>query len=141
MRIDILSCNPRTYSTGRLKEAALRRGHKVHVRNTLKYSIFTESGRPSLSYAGKELRPVQAVIPRIGASITFFGTAVVRQFEQMGVFTLNTSHAITISRDKLRSTQVLSRHNIGMPPTAFVRDKAQILAAIERRFVWWGREL
>lgn len=132
MRIDILSCNPKTYSTGRLKEAALRRGHKVHVRNTLKYSIFTESGRPSLYYSGKELRPVEAVIPRIGASITFFGTAVVRQFEQMGVFTLNTSHAITISRDKLRSTQVLSRHNIGMPPTAFVRDKTQILAAIER---------
>ncbi|MCB9705274.1 MAG: RimK family alpha-L-glutamate ligase [Myxococcales bacterium] len=132
MRIGILSCSPNAYSTERLRVACERRGHKCKVLNTLRFSIFTESGRPALAYGNKEPKRLDAVIPRIGASITFFGTAVVRHFEQMGVFTLNTSHAISIARDKLRSTQVLSRHAIGMPPTAFVREKSAVLPAIER---------
>jgi ribosomal protein S6--L-glutamate ligase len=102
------------------------------VLDTLRFSISVEQESPSLKLAGKPLRHYDAVIPRIGASITHFGTAVVRQFEQMGTFTLNTSHAISISRDKLRSLQVLSRHDIGMPATAFVRDKHDVLPAIEQ---------
>lgn len=122
----------KAYSTRRLREAALSRGHKVKVLNTLKFSIDVEQGRPHLFFRGKELSTYDAVLPRIGASITYFGTAVVRQFEQMGVFSANSSHGITNSRDKLRSLQVLSRHSIGIPKTTFVRDKKDVLPAIQR---------
>jgi ribosomal protein S6--L-glutamate ligase len=132
MKIAILSRGPRLYSTGRLKHAALDRGHEVRVLNPLRFSILVEQGKPALYYKGRKLSLYEAVIPRIGASVTFFGTAVVRQFEQMGVFTLNSSHAISVSRDKLRSLQVLSRHNIGLVPTAFVRDKDGVLGAIRQ---------
>ena len=132
MRIVILSREPRNYSTRRLKEAAKSRGHQADVLDTLKFSIHVEEERPLLFYKSKLLRHYDAVIPRIGASITFYGTAVVRQFEQMGVFTLNASHAISTSRDKLRSLQILSRHDIGIPQSAFVRDKADVLPAIEQ---------
>ena len=132
MKIAILSRGPSLYSTRRLKEAALGKGHDIRVLNTLRFSIQVEQGKPALFYRGQKLSHYDGVIPRIGASITFFGTAVVRQFEQMGVFTLNSSHAISVSRDKLRSLQVLSRHNIGLAPTAFVRDKSGVLAAIRR---------
>ena len=132
MKIAILSRGPRLYSTRRLKEAALARGHEVRVLNPLRFSMLVEQGKPALYYKGRELSAYDAVVPRIGASITFFGTAVVRQFEQMGVFTLNSSHAISVSRDKLRSLQVLSRHNIGLVPTAFVRDKQGVLGAIRQ---------
>ncbi len=133
MKIAILSRNPRAYSTGRLREACVRRGHQVKVLNTLRFSMLVEMGEPDLFYRSKRLSRYDAVIPRIGASITHYGTAVVRQFEQMGVFTLNSSQAITVSRDKLRSSQVLSRHpQIGIPPTAFVRDRAGVLPAIEQ---------
>lgn len=132
MRIAILSRGPNLYSTRRLKQAAVARGHEVRILNPLRFSILVEKGRPALYYKGKRLSHYDAVIPRIGASVTFFGTAVVRQFEQMGVFTLNTSHAITVSRDKLRSLQVLSRHNIGLAPTAFVRDKDGVDGAIRQ---------
>ncbi len=132
MKMAILSRSPRAYSTRRLREAALARGHKVKVLNTLRFAMGLEQGKPDLFWRNKELSHYDAVIPRIGASITMFGTAVVRQFEQMGVFTLNSSTAISVSRDKLRSTQILSRHNIGIPPTAFVRDRASVLGAIER---------
>lgn len=131
MKIAILSREEKSYSTRRLVEAAKRRGHEVSVMDTLRFAIMIERNRPKLYYSGRRVRDVDAIIPRIGASITFFGTAIVRQFEQMGVFTLNPSHAITISRDKLRSLQVLSRHDIGMPPTAFVRDKHALLEVIE----------
>ncbi len=132
MRIAILSRGPSLYSTKRLKEACAARGHEAKVLNTLSFSIEVEQGEPSLYYRSKRLRDYDAVIPRIGASVTFFGTAVVRQFEQMGTFCVNPSHAISVSRDKLRALQVLSRHRIGIPKTLFVRDTSEILPGIER---------
>ena len=100
--------------------------------DTLKFSIDLEAGTPDLYYRGKPLSHYDAVLPRIGASITYFGTAVVRQFEQMDVFTANGSTGIGNSRDKLRCMQILSRHQIGMPQTTFVRNKSDVLPAIER---------
>jgi ribosomal protein S6--L-glutamate ligase len=132
MKIAILSRGPKLYSTTRLKEAAQRRGHEVRVVDTLKFSMVVEQNRPGLLYRGRPLSGYDAIVPRIGASITFYGTAVVRQFEQMGVITLASSHAISVARDKLRSIQVLSRHNIGIPPTVFVRRSTQIATALER---------
>jgi ribosomal protein S6--L-glutamate ligase len=132
MKIAILSRGPRLYSTRRLKEAAEMRGHQARVLNPLSCSIEVAHGSPRLYYKNKKLSSYDAVIPRIGASITFFGTAVLRQFEQMGVFCVNPSHAITVSRDKLRALQVLSRHKIGIPTTLFVRHVSEILPGIER---------
>lgn len=132
MKLAILSCNPKSYSTRRLREAAEQRGHKVKVLNTLKFAIDLEEGSPNLYFRQKELSQYDAVLPRIGASITYFGTAVVRQFEQMDVFCANTSASISNSRDKLRSLQILSRHQIGIPKTTFIRDKKDVMPAIER---------
>jgi ribosomal protein S6--L-glutamate ligase len=132
MKLAILSCGPKSYSTRRLVEAAKGRGHEVRVLNTLKFSIDLEEGDPNLYYRGKLLSSYDAVLPRIGASITYFGTAVVRQFEQMDVFCANGAPGIVNSRDKLRSLQILSRHKIGIPSTTFVRDKRDVLPAIER---------
>lgn len=132
MKLAILSRSPELYSTRRLKEACRSRGHTVKVLNTLQFSMLIEQGRPKLFYNNKELSRYDAIIPRIGASITFYGAAVVRQFEQIGAFTLNSSQAITVARDKLRSIQILSRHNIGIPPTSFVRERSGVLSAIER---------
>ncbi len=132
MKLALLSCSPRSYSTVRLRSAGERHGFSVKVLNTLKFSIDVRQGSPKLYYRSKRLSTYDAVIPRIGSSITYFGTAVVRQFEQMGVFCQNSSLGITNSRDKLRSSQMLSRHEIGIPPTAFVKDKHDILPAIER---------
>jgi ribosomal protein S6--L-glutamate ligase len=132
MRIAILSRGPQLYSTRRLKEAALARGHEARVLNTLGFSIEVEQGDPRLFYKNRALTNYDAVIPRIGASVTFFGTAVVRQFEQMGVFCVNPSHAISVSRDKLRALQVLSRHRVGIPTTLLVRHADEIIPGIER---------
>ena len=132
MKIAILSRSPKSYSTRRLKEAAVARGHECRVLNTLRFALFVENRRPTLTFRGNPLSDYDAVIPRVGASVTFFGTAVVRQFEQMGVFSLSSSAGISVSRDKLRSMQILSRHDIGMPPTAFVRDDHDVLRAIEK---------
>lgn len=132
MRIAILSRKPKLYSTRRLKEAAQARGHEARVLNTLSCSIEVAHGSPRLYYKNKKLSSYDAVIPRIGASVTFFGTAILRQFEQMGVFCINPSHAISVSRDKLRALQVLSRHKIGIPTTMFVRHVSEILPGIER---------
>jgi ribosomal protein S6--L-glutamate ligase len=132
VKIAILSRGSRLYSTRRLKEAAVARGHDAKVLNTLSFTIEVESGAPRLYYKHKKLSSYDAIVPRIGASITSFGTAVVRQFEQMGVFCLNPSHAISVSRDKLRALQVLSRHRIGLPTTLFVRHTSEILPGIER---------
>lgn len=132
MKLGILSCSPGCYSTRRLKEAALDRGCKVKVLNTLRFGIDLAQGEPDLYYRGKHLSNYDAVLPRIGASITYFGTAVVRQFEQMDVFCANSSNGISNSRDKLRSLQILSRHHIGIPETTFVRDRSDVLPAIER---------
>lgn len=132
MKLAILSCGPRAYSTRRLKEAALERGHDVKVLNTLKFAIDLQRGKPDLHYKQKTLSTYDAVLPRIGASITYYGTAVVRQFQEMDVFCANTAHGILNSRDKLRSLQILSRHHIGIPQTAFVSSKKDVLPAIER---------
>ena len=132
MKLCILSCGPNSYSTKRLKEAALQRGHTVKVLNTLKFAIDLEKGSPDLYFKQKQLSEYDAVLPRIGASITYYGTAVVRQFQQMNVFCANTATGITNSRDKLRFSQILSKHNIGIPRTVFVRDKKDVMSAIER---------
>lgn len=132
MKLAILSCGPKSYSTRRLKEAALQRNHTVKVLNTLKFAIDLEQGAPDLYYRQKRLSYYDAVLPRIGASITYYGTAVVRQFQEMDIFCANPAHGIVSSRDKLRSLQVLSRHYIGIPRTTFVRDKKDVLPAIER---------
>ncbi len=132
MKLGILSCSPNCYSTRRLREAAEQRGHQIKVLNTLKFAIDLRQGSPDLLFQQKHLSHYDAVLPRIGASITYFGTAVVRQFEQMDVFSANSSAGITNSRDKLRSLQILSRHHIGIPETTFVRDKRDVLPAIER---------
>ena len=132
MKLCILSRNNKLYSTRRLREAAISRGHKVRVLNTLKFAISLDRAMPDLFYRGKELSLYDGVIPRIGASITFFGTSVVRQFEQMGVFCANSALGIANSRDKLRSLQILSRFEVGIPTTEFVRDKRDVLPAIER---------
>ncbi len=132
MKIALLTREPNNYSSRRLKEAATARGHKMVGLNVMKMGLQLDDTGPSIVIKGRPLSSYDAVIPRIGSSVTFYGTAVVRQFEQMGVFTLNGSHAIAISRDKLRSLQILSRYKLGMPSTAFVRDRKSILDAINR---------
>jgi ribosomal protein S6--L-glutamate ligase len=132
MKLAILSCAPNAYSTRRFEEAAAQRDHKVKILNTLKFAIDLDRGSPDLYYRQKPLSHYDAVLPRIGASITYYGTAVVRQFQEMDVFCANTSHGIMNSRDKLRSLQILSRHHVGIPRTTFVRDKKDVLPAIAR---------
>jgi ribosomal protein S6--L-glutamate ligase len=132
MKLAILSRSVRAYSTRRLKEAALARGIDAKVLDTLKFAIDLKAGAPDLYFRQKQLSDYDAVLPRIGASITYYGTAVVRQFQEMDVFCANTAHGIANSRDKLRSLQILSRHGIGIPETTFVRDKKDVLPAIER---------
>jgi len=122
MKIAILSRNPKLYSTRRLVEAAQQRGHEVRVLDVLRCYMNITSLRPSIHYKGEDLTGFDAVIPRIGASVTFYGTAVLRQFEMMGVYPLNESVAITRSRDKLRSLQLLARKGIGLPVTGFAHS-------------------
>ena len=131
MRIGILSNNRNLYTTTRLRDAARARGHTVRVLGTYNFALNIKSGRPNLLYKGKELKKFDAVIPRVAASQNFFGTAVIRQFEQMGVYCLNPSYAISVSRDKLRSMQILSRHSIPIPPSAFIFNKSDIEPALE----------
>jgi len=119
MKIAILSRDPKIYSTKRLIEAAEARGHEVRVLDVLRCYMNITSHRPSIHYKGEAIEGIDAVIPRIGASVTFYGTAVLRQFEMMGVYPLNESVAITRSRDKLRAMQLLSRKGIGLPVTGF----------------------
>lgn len=122
MKIAILSRNKNLYSTRRLIEAAEGRGHEVHVFDVLRCYMNITSMRPSIHYKGEELTGFDAVIPRIGASVTFYGTAVLRQFEMMGVYPLAESVAISRSRDKLRSLQLLARKGIGLPVTGFAHS-------------------
>lgn len=119
MKIAILSRRSKLYSTHRLVEEAKKRGHKVKVIDTLRCYMNIASQNSSIHYMGESLTGYDAVIPRIGASVTFYGTAVLRQFEIMGVFAVNGSLAITRSRDKLRCMQTLARKGIGMPNTGF----------------------
>ncbi|MCL4131064.1 UNVERIFIED_CONTAM: hypothetical protein GTU68_006693 [Idotea baltica] len=132
MELGILSRSPDCYSTARLVQAAEKRGHKVKVFDTLKFAIDLREGRPSLYYKQEKVEELDAILPRIGASITYFGTAVVRQFEQLDILSANSSIGITNSRDKLRCLQILSRHNIGIPDTNFVSRKRDVIPAINR---------
>src|SRR5438874_2385165 len=132
MRMVILSRGPDRYSTQALLAAAEKRGHHVRVMDTLQFDIRVSRRNPELFFQGEPLGPVDAVIPRIGASITFFGLAVVRQFEMMGVYCVNESQAIARSRDKLRCLQILSRHDIGLPPTVYTRQAEHVPQCMER---------
>ncbi|MGH6866458.1 MAG: 30S ribosomal protein S6--L-glutamate ligase [Methyloceanibacter sp.] len=125
MKIALLARNPNLYSHRRICEAARARGHEIEVINTLRVSINITSKRPALYYRKRSLEGFDAVIPRIGASVTFYGLAVLRQFEVMGVYPLNESVAIGRSRDKLRCLQLLARRGIGLPTTAFTNDPKQ----------------
>jgi ribosomal protein S6--L-glutamate ligase len=126
MKIAILSRSPSLYSTRRLVESAEIRGHQVAVLDTLHCYMNVNSREPSIHYQGEELYGFDAVIPRIGASITFYGTAVLRQFEMMGVYPVNESVAISRSRDKLRASQLMARKGIGMPVTGFAHSPDDI---------------
>ena len=125
MKIALLARNPQLYSHRRICEAARARGHEIETINTLRVSINITSRRPTLFYRKRRLDDFDAVIPRIGASVTFYGLAVLRQFEVMGVYPLNESVAIGRSRDKLRCLQLLARRGIGLPVTAFTHDSKQ----------------
>jgi ribosomal protein S6--L-glutamate ligase len=126
MKIAILSRNAKLYSTRRLVEAARERGHECIVLDSLRCYMNIASHRPSIHYKGETISGVDAVIPRIGASVTFYGTAVLRQFEMMGVYPLNESVAVSRSRDKLRSLQLLARRGIGLPVTCFAHSPDDI---------------
>lgn len=126
MKIAILSRNSKLYSTRRLIESAKEKGHEVRVLDVLKCYMNITSNKPTIHYKGEVLEGYDAVIPRIGASVTFYGTAVLRQFEMMGVFPLNESVAISRSRDKLRSMQLLARKGIGLPVTGFAHNPDDI---------------
>lgn len=128
MKFAMLARNAKLYSHQRLVEAAEQRGHKIDIINTIRCFIDITSHRPTVHYDGRVIRSgdYDAVIPRIGASITFYGLAVLRQFEMMGVFPLNESVGIGRSRDKLRSLQLLARDGIGLPVTAFAHDAKQV---------------
>lgn len=132
MKLAILSREPKNYSTRRLVEACKSRGHSVQVLDTMKFAIDIEAGEPDLYYKQKRISHFDAILPRVGTSITYFGTAIVRQFQQMDVYCPNTADGILNSRDKLRSFQILSRHKIGIPATTFVKNKEDVLPAIER---------
>jgi ribosomal protein S6--L-glutamate ligase len=131
MKIAILSRGPSLYSTRRLVQAGCERGHDMRVLNPLHVSMTLRSNTPALLYEGRPIETFDFVIPRIGASITFYGMAVVRQFEMMGVLTLNEADAIARSRDKLRCLQLLSRHDIGIPSTVITRRRRDVLPAID----------
>ncbi|MFD0980613.1 30S ribosomal protein S6--L-glutamate ligase [Tropicimonas aquimaris] len=125
MKFALLAQNHTLYSHQRLKEAAEARGHEMHMIKTLRCYMNIASRRPEIYYNGEKLPLYDAVIPRIGASVTFYGTAVLRQFEMQGVYPLNESVAIGRSRDKLRSMQLLARDGIGLPVTTFAHDPKQ----------------
>ncbi len=122
MKICVLSRNPKIYSTHRLVKAAIARGHKVRVINPLRCYMNITSAKPMVHYRDESLNDFNVVIPRIGASITYYGSAILRQFEMMGVYSLNESTSITRSRDKLRCLQILSRSGIGLPVTSYAHS-------------------
>jgi ribosomal protein S6--L-glutamate ligase len=131
MNIVILSRDTKLYSTKRLVEACEVRGHSVRVLDHLKCNLVIEKKHPKVIYKGEELTDVHAIIPRIGASVTFYGTAVVRQFEMMHVFSAVESQALVRSRDKLRSMQILSRAGLGMPKTVFTNYSKDVDKILE----------
>lgn len=131
MKVIVLSRNPNLYSTKRLVEAGEKRKHEMIVVDHTKCDLIIEKKKPQIYYKGKPLTDVDAVIPRIGASVTFYGTAVVRQFEMMKVFTATESQALVRSRDKLRSLQILSRAGLGLPKTAFTNYSKDVKSIIK----------
>lgn len=131
MKIVILSQNPNLYSTKRLIEAGTEKGHEMQIIDHSKCDLIIEKKKPRLIYKGKEIKGIDGVIPRIGSSITFYGTAVVRQFEMMKVFTAVESQALVRSRDKLRSLQILSRAGLGLPKTVFSNYSKNVRTIIE----------
>lgn len=132
MNIKILSRNSQLYSTRRLVEAAKKRKHDVEVIDPLKCDLVIEKRKPNIYYKGNYILDTDAIIPRIGASVTFYGTAVVRQFEMMGAFSTTESEALVRSRDKLRSMQVLSRAKIGLPKTVFTNYSRDVSGVIKQ---------
>jgi len=132
MNIKILSRNKNLYSTQRLMEAGKKRGHDIEVIDHLKCDIIIEKRKPRILYKGEYIQDVDAIIPRIGASVTFYGTAVVRQFEMMGVFSTTDSEALVRSRDKLRSLQILSRSRLGLPKTVFTNYSNEVEGIIKQ---------
>ncbi len=132
MKIAVLSRNNKLYSTRRLVEAALQRGHSVEVIDHTKCYVLIEKGKPSIRYQGKALEHFDAVIPRIGASVTAYGATIVRQFEMMKIFSSAESQGIVRSRDKLRSMQLLSREGVGIPKTAFAAHIREVDDLIEQ---------
>jgi ribosomal protein S6--L-glutamate ligase len=132
MKIAILSRKATLYSTSRLVEACRQREADVRVLDPLQCVVKLSKKRPEVYHDGERMAGLDGIVPRIGASITFYGLAVLRQFEMMGVFPANESQAISRSRDKLRSLQLLSRHDIGIPPTAFARRREDVRSAIRR---------
>lgn len=132
MNIKVLSTNANLYSTRRLVEAAKKRNHNVEIINHVKCDIVIEKKKPVIYYNGKTIDDADAVIPRIGASVTFYGTAVVRQFEMMRVFTTTESQALVRSRDKLRSLQVLARAGLGLPKTVFTNYSKNVKEIINQ---------
>jgi ribosomal protein S6--L-glutamate ligase len=131
MNIKILSRNSSLYSTQRLIEAAKKRNHDIEVIDPLKCDLIIEKKNPSIYYKGRHIEDADAVIPRVGASVTFYGTAVVRQFEMMGVFSTTESQSLVRSRDKLRSLQVLSRARLGLPKTVFTNYSKDVGEVID----------
>jgi ribosomal protein S6--L-glutamate ligase len=133
MRIAVLSRNSKLYSTKRLIEAGKAKGHDMIVIDHLKCNIEIEKKKPQIYYNGEYLKDIQAIIPRIGASVTFYGTAVVRQFEMMNIFSTTESIALVRSRDKLRSLQIMSRAGLGLPKTSFAnyaKDVKQVIKSV-----------
>lgn len=131
MKFAVLSANPNLYSTKRILEAGTKKGHEMIVIDHTKCDLVIEKKKPSIIFKGKEVLDVDGVIPRIGASVTFYGTAVVRQFEMMKIFTATESQALVRSRDKLRSLQILSRAGLGLPKTVFSNYSKNVGAVIE----------
>jgi ribosomal protein S6--L-glutamate ligase len=132
MKLVVLSANPNLYSTRRLVEAGKKKGHEMLIIDHTKCDMVIEKKKPSIIYKGAEITDIDGVIPRIGASVTFFGTAVVRQFEMMKVFTATESQALVRSRDKLRSLQILSRAGLGLPKTVFSNYSRNVGSVIEK---------
>ena len=132
MKFAILSANPNLYSTKRIKEAGEKKGHEMIIIDHTKCDLVIEKKKPIVIYKDKEITDVHAVIPRIGASVTFFGTAVVRQFEMMKIFTATESQALVRSRDKLRSLQILARAGLDLPKTVFSNYSKNVSNIIDK---------
>src|SRR5579872_5047156 len=132
MKIVILSKGAANYSTRRLKEVAEQRGHQVRIVNYAKCYVTVERGNPIIRYEGEEIHDVDVVIPRISASLTMYGSSIVRQFEMQNVFTTTSSIALVRSRDKLRSMQLLAKAGVGIPKTVFARETADLDDVLEQ---------